>query len=207
MCIDACQKPKSIQNEKLFYLYSLIPNWVQINALLSGLVGKAFFVISLSVPIAWALKIGINVSSFRLVLLGAVICSFCYFISVTLSPPLVKKFSVDVEYARVILEMYNARCLNVYSHFNQFDLYLEANSKIIKYHLAYLLDILPVENAMSLPNVEKFIHMAAVTQFNIENNKFWFLRLILIILFVSGILLINYNVLEGCVGILFKSAA
>ncbi len=103
---------KTIRQLKLFFL-----KWSVLHPILSGIVGKSTFVISLAVPLSRLVKIGIDLSGYQYLLGGAVSISICFILDKVFVPKIIAEFLTPSKYGSHLIKREEGETLDFTGEF------------------------------------------------------------------------------------------
>lgn len=176
---------------------SWIPTWATLHRLYGSLIGKAFFIISLAAPLAMLNQIGIKLGSEHLFLLGATFVALGFMIEQLVVPAILKSFASREIYASDSLERNTKKALDLRFEFTELSAICQPQLKelIAKASLPECAECYfpPNQKNADTLGVEKIIYYASLVNFELFNNKFSFVRAILILIFTVGVSLIYFK--------------
>jgi hypothetical protein len=182
-----------IENIRLYIL-----RWSIINRIISGIIGKSMFFISMAVPVAKLLDIGIDlthVGQYRATLAGSTILAFCYILNKIFTPELISIHENADVYANNVIERYDHDYLDVIGEYSYLNEYETRNIPVeLSQYLSPIREYLPV--ILGVTTFSKTaVYVFANAKFNIDNMSKIYIRGFITILLLFGLSLFYYPII------------
>jgi len=165
--------------------------WSAIHMLMTGLIGKSMFILSLAVPISKLAQIGINLPSFSISTLGAVLISICHILSRIFIPDIIADFKSYQDYISRLLYRNKYCMLDLVDEFcildkvKEFPICLQDN-------VSHINKFLPVDEHFKLLSPGNAIYKYGVAKYTYIDHSKPYIRLSLTSLFLIGIIFVYY---------------
>lgn len=172
--------------------------WSALHRLLSGIVGKSMFIISLAVPLSKLAQFGIDLSFFPYLLIGAVLVSICYILEKIFIPEIIEDYVTSSRYAACLIDRYNETSLDYEGEFNFLNDYQNNNPPIeIAGDVNSIKKFLPIQEGEDILGIKSAIYKLSVTKFKITDNSKVSLRAILTTLLILGFFFFYFPILKA----------
>ena len=178
--------------------------WTDIDKILNGLIGKAFLLVSIAIPISKLIPIGINFIYYPYTLLGALLVLISYLLSIIFGPDIIFLYKSPIDYASNMLKLQKDKVLDFYGEFEMIEDHLDDISNYIDYNPDSFKKFFPIKNAILALDIESAVYKLSKAKFAITNKKNETIRQIISILLCGSFGLLYFPVLIAIVNVFFQ---
>lgn len=162
--------------------------WAVLHPILSGILGKSTFVISLALPLSKLVKIGFELSGYHYLLAGAMSVTIAFILNRIFAPEIIKEFLSPSKYASHLVKRDNEKTLDFTGEFEFLNDYQTSQiSHEIKNDIEEIKQFLPIHKGKQILGNKRAIYKFSEAKFKIIDKSKYILRGILTFLFFIGI--------------------
>ena len=176
--------------------------WRHLHELYSGIIGNSLWVISLAIPVSYALRLGIEFENYSLSLIGALIIVLSFIMVRIKTPPLISRYPTALEYAKDTTIIFDKKELDLILEFKILELRKTQVTEGLTQEYSFFSEFETINKYVEELGDAKAVRNMALIKYDLINKESGLFRNALFISLLLGIIFLYMPLISSILKIL-----